>query len=310
MAEIVVFGSLNYDILFEVDRLPVPGETRAALSTAFHGGGKGANQAVQAALLGAEVELIGAVGKDTLGGDLAGRLEAAGVGTRALWRVDAPTGVGVVSFLEDGTVAATIGRGANWALSRDDVDGAAWLWDGAKVALFQLENDPEIVTYAAAAARVRGCRIVLNAAPAAPISDKLRALVDLLVVNEVEAGVYCGRDVSPTPEGIAIAGQKLVSVFEASVVITVGAEGSWVFEKPTGAESEAVSGVHIPARIVRAVETTGAGDSYIGAMAVMLAKGGSLVDAAGYGTRASSVTIQSVGAQGAMPDRARLEACD
>lgn len=292
---IVVFGSLNYDILFEVDRLPAVGETRAARSVSFQGGGKGANQAVQAALLGARVEMIGAVGDDALGVDLLGRLERAGVGTAHVRRLDTATGVGVVSFLEDGAVAATIGRGANFAVTRAQVAAARPLFDGADVAVFQLENPPELVAEAAVIARAAGCIVILNAAPAREIEQPLIEATEILVVNEVEAAFYLDWTQPVAPERAIEAGERLRSRFTASVIITMGAKGSFVFDRHGGR-------VRIPPRAVRAVETTGAGDSYVGAMAVALAGGRSLVEAARYGTLASSITIQGVGAQGSMPD--------
>lgn len=295
MRSIVVFGSLNYDILFEVDRLPTVGETRAARSVSFQGGGKGANQAVQAALLGVPVEMVGAVGTDALGSDLLGRLERAGVGTSHVHRLDEATGVGVVSFLDDGAVSATIGRGANFALTEEHVTAAATLFSKATVAVFQLENPVTLVARAAGIARDEGCTVILNAAPACEIPDSLVDATDVLVVNEVEAAYYLGRD---DPVGLAYAedaARELQTRFHAAVIVTMGPDGSFLVDNHG-------AGAHIPAIPVRAIETTGAGDSYVGAMAVALARGESLNDAATYGTLASSITIQGIGAQGAMPD--------
>ncbi len=297
MKRIVVFGSINYDIFFQVDRLPVPGETYPATSVAFEGGGKGANQAVQAALLGAPTELIGAVGNDAPGADLVERLRRAGVGVSHVYRLDTTTGVGVVSFLPDGTVAATIGRGANFAVTEEIIDMSADLFTGAAVAIFQLENPPAIVARAATVAAESGCTVILNAAPACDIPQALVEVVDILVVNEVEAAFYLDESEVIDASVAASSGRRLQENFDASVIITLGSEGSYLFDK-----AEPGTCIHIPARAVRAVETTGAGDSYVGAMAVALADGRSIREAAEYGTLASSITVQGVGAQGSMPD--------
>ena len=297
MDTIVVLGSINYDILFRVDRLPAPGETYPARSVAFEGGGKGANQAVQAALLGANVELIGAVGTDALGTELLDRLRSAGVGVSHIARVDTPTGVGVVSFLDDGSVSATIGRGANFAIPSAPVERATDLYTDDTVALFQLETPPELVAVLARSASRAGATVILNAAPACRVPDALSAAVDILVVNEVESAWYLGLDQPVGPHNVTTAGKRLQETFGASVVITLGAQGSYVFDA-----ERLDDGVYLPALPVAAIETTGAGDSYVGAMAVCLAQGGTLREAAEFGTLASSVTVQGVGAQAAMPD--------
>ena len=298
---IAVFGSLNYDILFEVDRLPVPGETRAASSVSFAGGGKGANQAVQAALLGAGVEMVGAVGNDALGSDLLRRLEEVGVGTEHVHRLDVATGVGVVSFLEDGSIAAVIGRGANFAITRDQVRSAEPVFENAALAVLQLENPVELVADAATIAKRNRCTVILNAAPACTVSTPLRDATDILVVNEVEAAFFLGSDRPIGIDQCQDAGLRLREMFAAEVIITLGGDGSVVF-------SSSGPGTHIPARSVHAVETTGAGDSYVGAVAVALAEGRTLVEAAESGTRASSITVQGIGAQGAMPNARAIAA--
>ena len=297
MDPIVVLGSINYDILFRVDRLPALGETYPARSVAFEGGGKGANQAVQAALLGANVELIGAVGTDALGTELLDRLRSAGVGVSHIARVDTPTGVGVVSVLDDGSVSATIGRGANFAIPSTLVERATDLYTNDTVAMFQLETPPELVASVARSASRAGATVILNAAPACRVPDTLSAAVDVLVVNEVESAWYLGLDRPVGSHNVTPAGRRLQETFGASVVITLGARGSYVFDA-----ERLDGGVYLPALPVDAIETTGAGDSYVGAMAVCLAQGGTLREAAEFGTLASSMTVQGVGAQGAMPD--------
>jgi len=300
---IVVFGSLNYDILFEVDHLPRPGETLPARSMSFQGGGKGANQAYQAALLGGAVAMVDAVGKDPLGDYLVGSLRNVGVATEGIRRVVEPTGVGSVSFIGDGSIAATIGRGANFAVTASDVDASRDLFSAASLVLLQLENPIDVVAHAAVLAREERCRVILNAAPAEPLPPELIESIDILVVNEVEAAYYLKGYSEVTGETAADAAVELVREFGASVVLTLGPFGSLV------AQGEA-SPVFITARAVAAVETTGAGDSYIGAMAVALAEGRSLVDAARFGALAASITVGGVGAQGSMPDRAAVAALE
>lgn len=298
---ITVVGSLNYDILFGVERLPKRGETLTASTMNFQGGGKGANQAMQAALLGAPVAMIGAVGDDPLGGFLRGQLDRAGVDCSLISVVEEPTGVGVVSFVSDGSVAATIGRGANYALTVEDVHRGAALFERSKVVLLQLENPIEVVAAAAERGRQTGNRVVLNAAPATDLPARLIQQVDILVVNEVEAAFYLDGVDTVGATNAANAVLKLSDRFGAEVVVTLGADGSYV-TAGTGLTE------FIPAQPVTAVETTGAGDSFIGAMSVALIEGKTLTQAAEYGTLAASITVQSIGAQGSMPDRGAIEA--
>ena len=299
-AIVTVFGSLNFDILIGMDRLPVPGETRTAESMSFAGGGKGANQAVQAARLGAQVRMVGAVGNDALGQQLLNDLRAYGVDTAHVRVVnEAPTGVGVVSYLSDGSVAATIGRGANYALTMDDVTAAERSFQTSHVAVFQLENPVGLVMAAARAAQRAGCTVILNAAPATNVPEELFEAVDLLVVNEVEAGHFWNNGGPILSSEAERCGRELSLRYGCNVIITLGADGSRVIDR-TGAS------VAVPAAPTTAVETTGAGDSYIGALAVLLAEGESLQRAAQFGAAAAACTIRAVGAQNAMPDRNTL----
>ena len=295
---IVVVGSLNYDVLFEVEHLPQPGETLRATTVALHGGGKGANQATQVALLGETVTLIGTVGDDSLGRDLTIRLAAAGVATNRIRSCPSPTGVGAVSYLPNGTVSATIGSGANYALTSADIDDALPSFQNALIALFQLENPPDVVAHGLSVAHEQGCVTVLNAAPAVSLPPSVWRDIDVLVVNEVEGAFYLGW---PNVEwGTAReAAETLRDRYGTDLVVTFGGDGSVVAPRNGPV-------VTIPARAVHVVETTGAGDSYIGAMAVALARGEVLEKACELGTLAASLTVQAVGAQDSMPTWNRI----
>ncbi|TVQ97213.1 MAG: ribokinase [Spirochaetaceae bacterium] len=300
---ITVLGSLNFDVLFSVDALPEQGETRAARSFSFECGGKGANQAAQAALLGASVHMVGAVGDDPVGHHLVNRLQSSGVDVQRIRVVSAPTGVGVVTYLDSGSVAALIGPGANAELSNEDLSTAEWCFDRSSVALFQLESPVDLVAAGIRVAAERGCRTVLNGAPAAPLPPDVFGAIDTFIVNEVEAAYYSqppdASRSTPQEFNVLECGSSLRDRFQTNVVVTVGKEGCWGFE---------VSGSnwHVPAVTVRAVETTGAGDSFIGAFAVGLTRGMSYQDCAQLGAVAASITVTKVGAQSAMPTRGML----
>lgn len=294
---IAVIGSLNYDIVFKQKRLPVPGETYTADSVQTAGGGKGANQAVQCAKLGALTYMVGAVGNDAMGAFLRDSLEKYGVQTQYLLTREGASGFAVVQALADGTVAATLARGANYALTPSDIDAVRDLLKRSRIAIFQMEIPREVLEYAIEAAAAEECFILLNAAPAAPIDADILKKVDCLVVNEVEASYYCGveiRDRDSAEQHI----KKLQEKCGRIVIITLGVQGSVIYD---GERLE-----FIPAKKVAAIESTGAGDSYIGAFSVRLLEGADCFRAARFAAEAAAVTVTGVGAQPSMPTREEL----
>lgn len=294
---ITVIGSANYDIIMKQKRLAMKGETYTADSIAFSGGGKGANQAVQAAKLGAETHMIGQVGRDTFGDYLIGELEKYQVNLDHMERSDNTTGIGIVHALETGEVYATITTGANGDVSCEQIDRAEDLIARSKILIIQLEIPVECVEYAIEIGKKHGCLILLNAAPSVAISDHALSQVDCLIVNEPEASFYCGVKIDDY-NSAQTNFHKLYTHFQGVLVITLGAQGSFLYDTKEV--------FHIPTNDVDVVETTGAGDSYIGAMAFSLLQGKSYYDACLFGNLAAEITVTRVGAQSSMPYKSEL----
>lgn len=289
--QITVIGSLNYDMILKVKRLPYEGETMAAEGVSMAAGGKGSNQAAQAAKLGIPTYLIGAVGNDSMGEFLLAEAGKYGIITDRVKVVDGPTGLGVIHALEDGSVHATIVRGANYELTKEDIDRNMDLLENSGVIILQNEILPETNRYVMEVARNLDCKVILNAAPAEELDQDHLAMCDIVVVNEVEASFYCGReikDVNSAMDAITIS-RELGNTW----VFTLGSQGSLV---ASGERCE-----FIPSHHVKAIETTGAGDSYIGALGYALCEGMEPFEGGRFATCCSAITVCGIGAQQSMP---------
>jgi ribokinase len=294
-ADVLVVGSLNLDVVVPVDRHPAPGETVLGGDHAQLPGGKGANQAVAVARLGRSVAMVGRVGADDPGRRLRAALEAEGVDVRHL-RDDphAPSGLAMISVTDGGENTIVVSPGANGRVGADDIADAAGMLAAARVTLIQLEIPPAAVAAAVAAA---GGTLVLNPAPARRLDAGLLRRVDVLVPNRSELALLAGADV-PERAGDA-AGLAARLDGPRAVVVTLGADGAVVRDESGAA--------HLPAPAVDAVDATGAGDAFCGALSDALAGGAALVEAARWGVRAASVSVTRPGAMAAMPTRAELE---
>lgn len=290
--KIVVIGSLNYDIVLKIPRLPECGETLPADDAAFSAGGKGANQAVQASKLGVPVYMVGSVGEDAHGDSLLEAAHKYGVHTDYIRRCPQPTGMGVINAMGDGSVFACIVRGANFAVTREDIDKAEDILKEAFLVILQMEIPQTINTYAIQKAKEAGCKVLLNAAPAEEIPQEYLKLCDIIVVNEVEAGFYLKSEVKSVKEAQEGAA-SLANTYGTDVIITLGKAGAVVSEKG--------SITFIPSKKVDAIETTGAGDSFIGGIGYALLNGKSLTDACKFATCCSAITVCRLGAQDSMP---------
>jgi ribokinase len=288
---VVVVGSANMDLVAQVARIPGPGETLLATGFARGAGGKGANQAVAAARAGgARVTMVGAVGRDEDGRTLRAALESDGVDTSTLVSSDEPTGMALISVDARGENAIVVVAGANGALTElDDAQRAAVA--RAEVVLMQLEVPMDLLLDAARA-RCEGALLVLNAAPSAVVDDELLEAVDVLVVNEHEAKDLAGVD---DLDGAV----DTLSAMVDTVLVTLGAAGSLVC---SGQER-----VRVAAVAAEAVDTTGAGDTFVGVLGARLAAGDSVVEAARWGAAAAALTVQRPGAQAAVPTHAETE---
>ena len=300
MAEVFVLGSINQDLVLKVERRPEPGETVTDAELSTGSGGKGANQAAAAALLGASVSFLGRVGDDEFGEPLVRALEEKGIDTSLIERASGyQTGAAFITVTPDGENAITVAPGANRAITPEDVDAAAESIRGARVLVAQMEVPKEVVGRAAEVAASGDTRVVLNLAPTFEVPRELLERLDPLVVNEHEAAFLLGSRVEGV-EGALSAAPELLSLGPGSAVITLGDAGAVV--------ADSSSATHIPAPEVEVVDTTGAGDAFVGALAVKLARDAPLEEAVSYAVRAGAAAVTKEGAQGALPTPEVVEA--
>ena len=298
--KITVIGSLNYDVILKIPRLPFKGETLTANGAAFSAGGKGANQAVQAAKLKTPTYMVGCVGTDASADFLVNTAKEYGVNVDYIRKVPGSSGMGVINAVEDGSVYACIVRGANFEVTKEDVDNAMPILKESGVCILQNEIPVEIIAYAidkakealADKAKEAGCIVVLNAAPAIELPEECLSKVDILVVNEVEAEFYCHEKIDSV-EKAKTEIKKMAEKYNNNVIFTLGKDGAVAYENGTIE--------FIPAMKVDAIETTGAGDSYIGAVSHSIIEGKSLIEACKFATKCSAITVCRMGAQPSMP---------
>lgn len=300
-ARVTVVGSLNMDLVVRVDRLPGPGETVAGSSVEYRHGGKGANQAVAAAALGARVRLIGAVGQDTYGRELTDGLRRHGVPTEELRLADGePSGVALIVVDAAGQNTITIAPGANATLAPQEVTAALGELADTEIVMLQMEIPNSVNLAVARLARERGVRTVLNAAPLAEHPsvefDELLTLCDVLVVNEAEAIQLLGH----TPQDWIQAAGKLLALGPAAAVITLGANGAVV--------TDGQQQIFHPGFRVDVVDGTGAGDDFCGALAVALATGVDWRRALAEGCAAGAIACTRLGAQSGAATSAEISA--
>lgn len=263
-AGVLVVGSLHHDIMIEADRLPRVDETAVGRRWYPKFGGKGGNQAVAAAAAGAMARMFGAVGRDGFGAYLTAALRAGGVDLSFVQEIDGVgSGMSVAVVDASGDYAATIVSGANLHLAVDDLEQAA-LWHGVAVLVLQNEIAEGTNIAAAQEARARGVRVILNAAPARNLPGELRALVDVLVVNAVEAEMMGAGPVSGLDSALTAA--RSLAMAGGDVIVTAGGHGL----AAAMADGESFA---LPARQVSVVSSHGAGDCFIGTLAAALAKG-------------------------------------
>ncbi|MFF4105465.1 ribokinase [Streptomyces sp. NPDC001903] len=293
MTAIAVLGSTNMDLVAYVPKAPRLGETVTGRAFRTVPGGKGANQAVAAARSGGEVVMIGAVGADEFGVRLRSALSAAGVETAALRTVEGASGTAHITVDDEGGNSIIVIPGANGGVTGLEAGDAARI-GAADLLLLQLELPMEAVLAGASAARAQGVRTVLTPAPARMLPHELLGLVDLLVPNEHEAAALTGFT---DPLGAAEALLREVP----EVVVTLGAAGALYAAR--GQEP-----LTVPAPRVRAVDTTAAGDTFVGALAVALGEGRSMPQALHWASAAAALSVQRPGAQDSMPARAETDA--
>ncbi|MFE7647032.1 ribokinase [Streptomyces phaeoluteigriseus] len=292
MTDIVVLGSTNMDLVAYVEKAPQRGETVTGREFRTIPGGKGANQAVAAARAGGTVSVIGAVGNDSFGTRLRSTLEHSGVNTDHLRTVESPSGTAHIVVDDEGGNAIVVVPGANGTVDHL-VPGDEVLIASADALLLQLEIPLAAVVAGARAARTHGVRTILTPAPAQPLPAELLAATDLLVPNEHEAAALTGRT---DPREAALA---LLDTVPA-VVVTLGAAGSLYAAHGTDP-------VTVPAPRVTAVDSTGAGDTFVGALAVALGEDRPVREALAWAAAAAALSVQRPGASASMPYRSEIE---
>ena len=291
MADILVIGSLNADLVVRAPRFPAPGETIHGGDLSILPGGKGANQAVAAARLGAGVAMAGRVGNDDFGSLLVANLKRNGVDVRGVARDEtAATGTAMIVVDSGGQNSIVLSPGANGLVTPAQVEAVDF--SEAGLLLLQFEIPIEATSRAAQTARDKGLRVLLNPAPAQPFPDELLADVDVLIPNESELGLLTGLPVIDVPS----AGQAAASLMARglrAVIVTLGSNGALLVDR-LGAR-------HVPPYPVQVVDTTAAGDAFVGGLAVALLKGQPLEKAVQYANACGALTVTKFGAQPSLP---------
>ncbi len=298
--KICVVGSSNIDLISRVPHLPRLGETIVGHSFHMGFGGKGANQAVMAARLRAQVAMVTKVGRDVFGENTLGNYRQQGVETtHVLFDDERFSGVAPIFVDDNAQNFIVIVPGANMGLSPADARRAASAIQNANALICQLEVPLETTLEAFQIAKAAKVRTILNPAPAAPLPDELLRLCDLCVPNETETESLTGRPVTTVEDAVA-AGRLLLDRGPRIVIITLGARGALVLD---GGNPQ-----HIPSVQVNAVDPTGAGDAFIGSLAVFLAEGISLIEAVSRANAVAALSVTRVGTQVSFPSRAEADA--
>ena len=297
---ILIVGSINVDIVALTERLPTPGETVTGGTLLINHGGKGANQAVAARRLGADVRFIGCVGDDTFGPELRQSMVAEGIGVQGLATMAGMhSGTAVIVVDAAGRNQIAVASGANLHLTVDWVgrflEDFAW----AQVVICQLEVPLDTVLWTLRTARQYGATTVLNPAPAQPMPPEIWALVDYVTPNEVEAAQVSGLPLAALSDADNVA-RALLARGPRVVLLTLGAQGAFA-----GTLDQMV---HVPAFPVTVVDTTAAGDAFNGALAVALAEGRPLAGAVHFANAAAGLACTQRGAQNSLPVRTQVEA--
>ncbi len=295
-AKIVIVGSFNTDLTTYMERMPRPGETVSGRKFVTGPGGKGSNQAVAAARLGADVTFIGRVGQDAFGDQAVRFWQQEGVNTDYVVRdPDHATGVAPIFVDDSGENSIVVVLGANLNLKPSDVDSAAAVIARADVLLTQLEVNYDMVGYALKAAKQQGIRTILNPAPAGHLPAEVVALADYITPNETELEVLSGRPGA----AVAEAARSLLTTEQQTVVVTMGAQGASYIRRGSSAL--------IPTYKVNVVDTTGAGDAFNGGLAVALAEGKDLPDAIAFANATAALCVTRPGTAPSMPTRVEVD---
>lgn len=299
MTKVIVIGSSNMDMVVKADHFPAPGETVLGGEFFKHPGGKGANQAVAVARLGGETIFVTKMGDDDLGGELHKLYTSEKIDTRYIFFNDKySTGVALITVDKNGENSIVVASGANMLLTEDEIKMLEDEMQKDDIILVQLEIPLNVVEYVCLLAKEKGCRVVLNPAPACTLSDSIMSNLYLITPNAKEAELLSGIPVKDwgSAEKAAVAiSERGVN----NVIVTLGELGALVYEKGEFTQ--------VPAIKVETVDTTAAGDVFNGALCVSLSQDKSLTDAAQYASRASALTVGRMGAIPSIPYKHELK---
>ena len=296
MSHILVVGSLNADLVVRAPRFPQPGETISGEDLQVIPGGKGANQAVAAARLGAHVSMLGRVGKDNFGDFLLDNLKLNNVDSRYVQRDDASTGTAIIVVDENGQNSIVLSPGANGKVSSADLEHASFPAGG--LLLLQLEIPTPTVLRATERAHENGLRVILNPAPAKSIPDELIALADFLIPNETELSLLTGMEVKDAPFAEAAA-RALLKRGVKNVIVTLGSKGALIVTMEQA--------ILVDSFEVNVVDTTAAGDAFIGGFANALLQEKPIEKAVKYGCACGALATTKFGAQPSLPTKEEVE---
>lgn len=298
MGKICVVGSLNMDLVATGERIPVVGETVLGETFKQVPGGKGANQAAAMGRLQGDVAMIGKVGEDAFGQALIQALAEAQVETKDVTKAPTSTGIALITVQADGDNAIVVVPGANAELKPADIDAAKAAIEESEIVITQLETPMDTVTYALELAKKLGKVTILNPAPAVRLKDELIRNVDYLTPNETELAILSGMPTESQDE-LEAAAKVMMDKGVKVLIVTLGSKGCLVIDEKGTRQ--------FPAFKVKAVDTTAAGDSFNGGVAVALAEGKSLEEAIEFATKVGALTVQKAGAQSSLPTREEVD---
>lgn len=299
MNRIVVIGSSNADLVVNTDRAPGSGETVLGNGFTVNHGGKGANQAVAILRIGGSVSFVSKVGNDIFGSQMRRHFEEEGMDVSYVFTdMSAASGVALITVDSRAENRIVVVPGANNNLSKEDIDKARLVVEQSEIIVLQLEIPMVSVRYAVRLAASLGKKVIVNPAPACPLSEELLRDIYLITPNETEAGILTGIPVVDE-DSAQKAATALLRQGVQNVVITLGAKGALVHNSKVS--------MFIPAYRVKAVDTTAAGDVFNGALAVALSEGRTLPDAASFACAASAISVTRSGAQNSIPFRNELD---
>ncbi|MVM32967.1 ribokinase [Spirosoma sp. HMF4905] len=297
--QILVIGSSNTDMVVKTQKLPAPGETVLGGTFFMNPGGKGANQAVAAARLGGQVTFVAKVGDDIFGQQAVTGFQQEGINTRyILTDAEHPSGVALINVDASGENCITVAPGSNAHLQANETAEALQTMASDTLVLLQLEIPLSTVEHVVKQAARRGLRVILNPAPAQALPTDLFQHLFLITPNETEAELFTGIRVADLPTA-KLAAQKLHELGVSNVVITLGSKGAYL---STETQDQLIS-----TAVVKAIDTTAAGDCFNGALAVGLAEGQPLPDAIAFACKAASISVTRMGAQASMPKREEVD---